>query len=141
MDARDEHTRALTPAVRLSHILDGTASCAPPRFESEFSDEVVALWRARKHLDERSPEAFFGIDRRDTLPVDWDRRGQRFIVEDEHGLAEFARAYNAGDPERLPDNWAQLVAAWRTRDFVLNAETWDEGFFQILSIAGAAGRC
>jgi hypothetical protein len=138
MDARDEHPRVLTPATRLSHTLNWTASCAPPRFESEFSDEVIAAWRAQGHLDGRSPEEFFGLDRRETLPVDWDRRGQRFVVEDERGLAEFARAYNADDPERLPSDWSQLVPTWRARDFVLDAETWDEGFFQILGIADGA---
>ena len=121
--------------TRLHQSLSG-AACTPPRYESEFSDEVIQKWRAEGPLDNRSPEEFFGLDRRECIDIVWraipDEKGP---LEKEAELQALRAAYNPDDPARFPADWQARCEAWRNRDYGLFAEPWGEGLFQVLGIA------
>jgi hypothetical protein len=111
----------------------------PPRYESEFSDDVVRRWRQEGSLESESPEARFGLDKRDSLPVQWGRgRTEKTVVSGEADLDSFRRAYDPHNPARLPADWHDQCTAWCDRNFPLDATPWDEGFFQVLGIKDAA---
>lgn len=121
--------------TRLHQTLSG-AACTPPRYESEFSDAVLEKWRAEGHLDARTPEEHFGLDRRDCIDIAWraipDEKGP---LDKETDLEALRAAYDPGDPARFPKNWQTQCETWRKRDHALFAEPWEEGLFQILGIA------
>jgi hypothetical protein len=125
----------MNPRTRLQQTLSGDP-CAPPRYESEFSDEVIQKWRAEGHLDTRSPEEFFGLDCRECIDIVWraipDEKGP---LEKEAYLETLRAAYNPEDPARFPADWQARCEAWRDRDCGLFAEPWEEGLFQVFGIA------
>jgi len=123
-------------ADRLRAAWASDGPCTPPRFESEFSDEVIAAWRAQGFLDDRTPEDFFDLDRCENAPVEWSRiPAEKAPVASDAELEAFRRVYDPASPGRFPEDWPSRVAAWRNRDFSLTIEPWSEGFFQVLGIA------
>ena len=120
---------------RLLETLCFSGCAAPPRYESAFSDEVLQAWRSQGALDERSPEAFFGLDHSESLPVEFSpAREARFIVDSETGLDAFRRTYDASRSDLLPADWSGRLQAWPARDHPLVIEPWDQGFFQVIGI-------
>ena len=61
--------------LQLRQTLSFSGDLPPPRYESEFSDEVAQAWRAEGYLGEQLPEEYFQLDPRETLPVEWRRKG------------------------------------------------------------------
>ncbi|MBI5092203.1 MAG: hypothetical protein HZB26_07110 [Candidatus Hydrogenedentes bacterium] len=123
---------------RLLDTLSFRRGCPPPRFEAEFSDELVKMWTQQGHLRGESPEEFLGLDSRETLPVEWGKLhdGTR-VVMDEDDLAPFRRAYDPSDRRRLSVDWPELVAVFQDHTSILWDSPWDEGFFQVLGIRDA----
>lgn len=122
---------------RLHATLGDDGTCRPPRYESEFSPEVVQAWRGQGVLDERSPEKFFGFDPRESLDIRWrrHRRDGGVLVDTEEGLEALRRAFDPEDPNKFPADWDARVSGWRGRDFPVFASPWNEGFFQAIGIS------
>lgn len=124
---------------RLRAIWVSDGPCAPPRFESEFSDEVIAAWRKQGFSDGRAPEDFFGLDHREDAPVEWSRvPPEKAPVTLDAELEAFRRVYDPASPGRFPEDWPSRITAWRSRDYALTVEPWSEGFFQVLGISDGA---
>lgn len=125
--------------TRLRETLRFSTKVAPPRYESEFSDEVISAWRQQGVLDEKSPEACLRLDTWDTAPVEWRRNNdEKKIVHNETELEEFVQAYDLQRKDRLPQDWPARVATWRGRDSALAIDPWNEGFFQVIGIRDGA---
>jgi len=125
--------------TRLLETLRFSPKVPPPRYESEFSDEVVAAWRQQGVLGDESPEARLQLDTWDALPVEWRRNDEeKQIVHDEAELRDFMRAYDPQRADRLPPDWPDRVTACRTRESAIAIEPWNEGFFQVLGIRNGA---
>lgn len=121
---------------RLLHTLDLRPGVAPPRFGSEFAPETLAAWTVQGYPAGAEPEAHFGFDRCDTVPVEWRRLSRdKRVVCDEDALAEHRQAFNPVDSRRFPENWAALREEWKRRDYALDAEPWNEGFLQVIGIS------
>jgi len=128
-----------TARERLLAALLRLEPCAPPRLECEFSEEIVQEWRAAGHLDDRTPEAFFGIESGGEMPVAWRRISEEEdVLTDAARLEALRRAYDPDDPRRFPQDWESRCQAWRDRDGILWAAPWNEGFFQVIGIADGA---
>ena len=111
----------------------------PPRYESEFSDEVIQAWRSQGVLDERTPEAFFGLDAHESLPVEFGRRSkEKLVVQSEADLPAFRRRYDPSRSDIFPADWNTRLEAWHRRDFPLAFDPWNDGFFQIIGIRDGA---
>ncbi len=121
---------------RLRQTFSRTGNCVPPRYESEFSEEVVEAWHDQGLPAGRSPEDFFGLDPRESLGIRWRRpRGKQPIVDDEASLDAVRGAFDAGDPKKLPADWDVRVRGWRDRHFALFASPWNEGLLQVIGIS------
>ncbi|MBI4557824.1 MAG: hypothetical protein HY706_09585 [Candidatus Hydrogenedentes bacterium] len=112
------------------------AAVAPPRYEAEFSDEVLRAWNAKGALNGRAPESFFELDRRETVPVEWRRkREEKAVVHSEADLPHFQRSYDPNRSDCLLADWNTRITQWRNRDHALAIAPWNEGFFQVLGIS------
>lgn len=121
---------------RLLATLSFAHDLPPPRYESEFSEEVIEAWRRRGDLADCTPEKYFRLDRREDLPIEWRRpRYERRVVD---SAAEFRRFRRAFDPRRggkLPRGWRRRVEGWRERDHALWAAPWNEGLLQVVGVS------
>jgi len=125
----------MTSRVQLRETLSFSQGIAPPRYESEFSDDVVAVWRAQGRLGDGSPEEHFRLDRREDLPVEWrPPREDKAVPESQADLGSFRRAYDPDRTDKLPGDWAERLPDWRDRDYALSISPWNEGFFQVIGI-------
>ena len=117
-----------------------SSTVPPPRYERQFSEEVIQKWKSQGFLGEdTSPEEFFELDNRENLPVEWHRMGSdKAVVVNETGLEQFRLGYNPTDKGRLPDDWKDQLAALRRRRCALEVSPWAEGFFQVLGISNGA---
>ena len=135
MVSRVEQKVRMDPQRKFEHCFAGTAGARPPRFESEFSDEVVQAWRAAGYLDEHPPETYFHLDRREELGIHWRALPEtKRPLETKADLEAFRRAYDPDAPGRFPEDWPQRAAQCRTRDYVLEIAPWNEGLFQIIGV-------
>jgi len=124
---------------RLLETFSFSGCATPPRYESAFSDEVLQAWRSEGALDERSPEVFFGLDRSESLPVEFSPPSEaRFIVQSETDLGTFRHAYDASRTDVFPADWTARLEAWRGRAHPIVIEPWDQGFFQVIGIKDGA---
>jgi len=121
--------------VQLRETLSFSQEAAPPRYESEFSDDVVTAWKAKNCLGGASPVEYFRLDRREDLPVEWrPLREDKAVPESQADLESFRRAYDPDRADKLPCDWAERLPDWRDRDYALSISPWNEGFFQVISI-------
>lgn len=74
---------ALTSRDKLLTTLSLTGGAPPPRYENESSDDVLGMWRNQGFLDDRSLEDLFGLERRETVSVNWSGMDSRTVVETE----------------------------------------------------------
>jgi uroporphyrinogen decarboxylase len=124
---------------RLLETFSFSGCATPPRYESAFSDEVLQAWRSEGALDERSPEVFFGLDRSESLPVEFSPPSEaRFVVQSETDLGTFRHAYDASRTDVFPADWTARLEAWRGRAHPLAIEPWNQGFFQVIGIKNGA---
>ncbi len=122
---------------RLRQTFSFAGSCVPPRYESEFSDEVVQAWHVQGLAADRAPEEFFGLEARESLGIRWrrHRRDRLPVVDDEASLDAVRRAFDAGDPRKFPADWGVRVRNWQDRHFALFASPWNEGLLQVIGIS------
>lgn len=141
MSTTQEHprsSRSMDSRTQLLETLGLYRSVTPPRYESEFSEEVIQAWREQGVLGGEPPETQFQLDRRDAMPVQWRRNAeQKAVVYDEAGLEGFRRAYAPELSGRVPGEWEERIRAWSGRDYALAASPWNEGFLQVIGIRDA----
>ncbi len=122
--------------LQLRQTLSFSKELPPPRYESEFSEDVIHVWKAQGRLGHLSPEEHFRLDRREALPVEWRRkRDEKLVLESESALESFRGAYDAACAERLPEDWGERLSRLRRRDFALSITPWNEGFLQVIGIS------
>ena len=122
--------------ARLRAMFSYTEGVAPPRYESEFSDEAVQAWRQQGVLDERIPERCLGLDYREDLGIDWRRVGaDKAALRSTDALEELRGAYKPDPNKRHPEGWQDRISKWRDRDYALHITPWHEGFFQVIGIS------
>jgi hypothetical protein len=127
----------LTSRERLLRTLEFDR-VAPPRLESEFSDDVVKRWHEEGHF-QGTPEAYFHLDSLEYLPLEWRlERKDRPIVKDHQGFRLFRGSFDSLGAHPAPEDWPRKRMAWKTRDYPLAAAPWREGFFQLLGIRNGA---
>ncbi len=111
------------------------ATAPPPRYESEFHDDLLTTWRAQGFPADRTIQDVFGFESYESAPVEWRPPGRKKVVpEDDRDFAAFRKTY---DPERrdlLPRGWASLAWEWSRRDRALCISPWDEGILQVLGV-------
>ena len=91
-----------------------------PYLEEGLRDGVKEAWHGEGLARETDLAAEFGFDRRERVPVNLDPRpGIRRWPTSRRGLAAYRRRFDSEDAERFPKDWAASVAAWRTRDHIL----------------------
>jgi hypothetical protein len=122
---------------RLLQTFSFAGSCAPPRYESEFSDEAVQAWRTQGLPAGCSPEDFFGLDPRENLGIQWRRhpRDRRRIVDDKASLDAVRSAFDTDDSSKFSEDWGRRVGSWQERHFALFASPWNEGLLQVIGIS------
>ncbi len=109
--------------------------CPSPRFENDFAEETLQLWRTQGYMDQNSPEIHFNLDSWEKVGIEWRRtRGERTVVQTEADVRRLRHTYDPADPDRFPKDWPERLARWRGRDFVVSVEPWNEGFFQVIGI-------
>ena len=105
-----------------------------PYFEEGLRDDVLERWREQGLPADADLSAMFGTDRREQIPVDLEPRPKLETWPSSRGdLAELRRRLDPDDPARLPDDWAARVAAWRSRDHVLQLPV-HRGFFLSMGV-------
>ncbi len=126
--------------TRLLGTLDYAPCGPPPRYESEFSDETLAAWRAAGRLGaQESPEAHFAFDTREDFGIDWGRaREARVEVSRDNALTPFRLSFDPDDPARLPEEWGTRARVLAARGHAAYVVPWDEGLFQVLGIVDGA---
>ena len=125
--------------ARLQAVFSYAEGVAPPRYESEFSDEAVQAWREQGVLDEGIPETCLGLDYREDLGIDWRRVGaDKAALESTEAVEGLRGAYKPDPAGRYPEDWQDRLSKWRERDYALHIMPWNEGFFQVIGISDGA---
>ena len=125
--------------ARLQAVFSYAEGVAPPRYESEFSDEAVQAWREQGVLDEGIPETCLGLDYREDLGIDWRRVGaDKAALESTEAVEGLRGAYKPDPAGRYPEDWQDRLSKWRERDYALHIMPWNEGFFQAIGISDGA---
>ena len=107
-----------------------------PYFEEGLRDGVIENWRKQGLPADADLAAMFHTDRRDRVPLNIELRpGLDQWPSRRADLGEIRRRLDPEDPGRFPDNWAELVKAWRTRDYVLELPI-HRGFFLTMGVGG-----
>ena len=91
-----------------------------PYFEEGLRDDVLERWREQGLPPDAELAELFETDRREQIPVDLEPRPriERWPTS-RADLKALRERLDPDDPERLPDDWAARVEAWRERDHVL----------------------
>ncbi len=91
-----------------------------PYFEEGLRDDVLERWREQGLPPDAELAELFETDRREQIPVDLEPRPriERWPTC-RADLKALRERLDPDDPERLPDDWAARVEAWRERDHVL----------------------
>ncbi|MBM4041311.1 MAG: hypothetical protein FJ290_22640 [Planctomycetes bacterium] len=107
-----------------------------PYFEEGLRDDVLAQWHEQGLPEDADLAAMFHTDRRERMPVNIEpvppMEGPLTTRAD---FEELRRRLDPDDPKRLPDDWLTRVAAWRSRDHVLELQL-HRGFFLSMGVRG-----
>ncbi len=105
-----------------------------PYFEEGLRDDVLEQWHEQGLPQDADLAAMFHTDRRERMPVNIEpippMEGPLITRAD---FEELCRRLDPDDPKRLPDDWAARVAAWRSRDHVLELQL-HRGFFLSMGV-------
>jgi len=105
-----------------------------PYFEEGLREEVLERWHEQGLPTDADLAAMFHTDRRERLPVNIEPipRLDRPVTS-RADLAKLRHRLDPADPRRLPDDWAARVAAWRSREHVLEVQL-HRGFFLSMGV-------
>lgn len=105
-----------------------------PFLEEGLRDDVLERWHAEALPEDADLAQLFALDRRERIAVDTGFRPALEKWPTSLGeLDALRRASDADDPGRLPEDWAERVAAWHTRDHLLELPI-HSGFFLSLGV-------
>lgn len=105
-----------------------------PYFEEGLRDGVRENWQREGLPKDADLAAMFHFDRRERVPVGLELRGP--AEEDPAARWDpkaIRRRLDADDPQRLPDDWADRVAAWGRREHLLELPV-HHGFFLTMGV-------
>ena len=126
--------RAMTARERFAETMRFGRPDRVPTFEEGLRDDVLERWREQGLAPDADLSAMFDTDRREQIPVDLEPRPRPEAWPTCRGdLADLRRRLDPDDPGRLPDDWAERVAAWRTRRHVLQLPV-HRGFFLSMGV-------
>lgn len=107
-----------------------------PYFEEGLRDDVLACWHEQGLPRDADLAAMFHIDRRERLPVNLEPiPPMERPLTSRADFEELRCRLDPDDPRRLPDDWPARVAAWRSRDHVLELQL-HRGFFLSMGVGG-----
>jgi uroporphyrinogen decarboxylase len=105
-----------------------------PYFDEGLRDGVLEAWRSQGLAADADLSAMFRFDRRERIPVNVDPLpGVKKWPASRRGLASLRRRFDPNDPRRFPADWPARVAAWRSRDHILELSL-HPGFFLSLGV-------
>ena len=105
-----------------------------PCFEEGLRDGVLERWHEQGLAPDADLSTMFEFDGREPVPVDLAPRPPlKKWPTSRRGLGALRRRLDPDDPERLPEDWARRVKAWRTRDHVLQLPA-HRGFFLSMGV-------
>ncbi|MEE8386475.1 MAG: uroporphyrinogen decarboxylase family protein [Dehalococcoidia bacterium] len=105
-----------------------------PCFDEGLRDGVLARWHQQGLPRSADLSEMFRYDRRERVPADLQPRGTAgWRPTSRRALRELAKRLDPEDPQRLGPDWAQRVAAWRTREHVLGLPI-HQGFFLSMGV-------
>jgi uroporphyrinogen decarboxylase len=105
-----------------------------PYFEEGIRDEVLEAWRRQGLPPDTDLAKMFHTDRREMIPVNLEPQPKMEKWPTSRGeLVELRRRLDPNDPARFPNDWAERVKAWRTRDYVLALQL-HRGFFLSMGV-------
>jgi uroporphyrinogen decarboxylase len=105
-----------------------------PYFDEGLRDGVLEAWRKEGLADGADLDKMFHFDRRERIPVNLDPLPSvKKWPTSRRDLAAFRDLFDARDAKRLPDDWAARVAAWRTREHILELAL-HPGFFLAMGV-------
>lgn len=105
-----------------------------PLFDEGLREGVLERWHEQGLAPNADLSDLFHFDRRERIDVDIRRRPEpEQWPTSRRDLDILRRCLDPEDPGRFPDDWDEKVAAWRTRDHVL--ELWvHRGFFLSMGV-------
>ena len=103
-----------------------------PFFEEGIRKDVIETWQRQGMPANASLPALFHLDQRlelapELLPTKWPKNHA--------GLDSFSRDLDSADPDRLPDDWADLVASRQDSGDALLLKV-HRGLYQTLGVSG-----
>ncbi len=105
-----------------------------PCFDEGLRDGVLDSWHQQGLPQGVKLSDVFRFDRRERIPVDLQPRGTASVrPTSRRALRELAKRLDPEDPSRLGPDWARRVAAWQTRDHVLELPI-HRGFFLSMGV-------
>ena len=109
----------MTNRERFRETMRYGATDRAPRFEEGIREEVVAAWREQGLPADAMPADLFPTDSRVEIAPDLGPRPRPEAWPASCGeLDELRRRLDPDDPGRLPDDWGERIAKWRTADDV-----------------------
>ncbi len=107
-----------------------------PWFEEGLRDDVLDAWRAQGLPPEADLAAMFHMDARERMAVNIEPiPPMERPVTTRADLEKLRRRLDPADPKRLPADWPARVAAWRSRQHVLELQL-HRGFFLSMGVRG-----
>jgi len=105
-----------------------------PLFDEGLREGVLERWHEQGLAQDAELSDRFHFDRRERIDVDVRRRPEpEEWPASRQDLDVLRRGLDTEDAERFPDDWDKKVAAWQTRDHVL--ELWvHRGFFLSMGV-------
>ena len=105
-----------------------------PCFDEGLRDGVLDRWRQQGLPRGAALSEMFRFDRRERVPVDLRPSGTAPVrPTSRRALRELTQRLDPEDPQRLGLDWARRVAAWRTREHVLELPI-HRGFFLSMGV-------
>ncbi|HPD16778.1 MAG TPA: uroporphyrinogen decarboxylase family protein [Planctomycetota bacterium] len=108
-----------------------------PYFEEGLRDDVLERWHEQGLPPDADLAAMFHVDARERMPVNIEPiPPMERPITTRADLDELRRRLDPADPRRLPDDWPARVAAWRSRQHVLELQL-HRGFFLSMGVRDA----
>ena len=105
-----------------------------PYFEEGLRDDVLDRWHEQGLPKDADLAAMFHVDARERMPVNIEPiPPMEGPLTSRANFEELRRRLDPDDPKRLPGDWPARVAAWRTREHVLELQL-HRGFFLSMGV-------
>lgn len=106
----------------------------PPYFEEGLRPEVIEAWQKQGLPKDTDPWNLFPVDRRQEIQFDLDPiPSPKQFPTTSADLKDFAKRLNVDDPERLPDDWPEIVGNSKSGDMLTMLRV-HRGFFLTMGV-------